>query len=100
MQKVILPEGYTPSEDEEYMNPMQLSYFKLKWDWDILSSDKSKLLTRKSKQSVVFDNRILAKPASTLPISLFRNVEQSSHSFDNERFGCNDPANFASPGFE
>ena len=30
MQKIILPEGYKPSEDEEYMNPMQLEYFRLK----------------------------------------------------------------------
>lgn len=30
MQKIILPEGYRPSENEEYMNPMQLEYFRLK----------------------------------------------------------------------
>jgi len=27
---VELPEGYTPSDDEEYMNPMQLEYFRRK----------------------------------------------------------------------
>ncbi|RRQ20452.1 RNA polymerase-binding protein DksA [Guyparkeria sp. SCN-R1] len=27
---VELPEGYKPSEDEEYMNPMQLEYFRQK----------------------------------------------------------------------
>lgn len=30
MEKIILPAGYKPSEDEEYMNPMQLEYFKQK----------------------------------------------------------------------
>lgn len=34
MKKVILPKGYSPSENEEYMNPMQLEYFKQKLqDW-------------------------------------------------------------------
>jgi len=32
MQKVILPEGYKPSENEEYMSPVQLEYFKQKLD--------------------------------------------------------------------
>ena len=27
---LILPEGYKPSPDEEYMNPMQLEYFRQK----------------------------------------------------------------------
>ncbi|NET71206.1 MAG: RNA polymerase-binding protein DksA [Sphaerospermopsis sp. SIO1G2] len=27
---VTLPEGYTPSDDEEYMNPMQIEYFRQK----------------------------------------------------------------------
>jgi DnaK suppressor protein len=30
MDKIILPQGYKPSENEEYMNPMQLEYFKQK----------------------------------------------------------------------
>lgn len=39
MNKVILPEGYKPSKDEEYMNQMQLEYFKqrlLKWKEELL----------------------------------------------------------------
>jgi len=46
MQTVILPEGYKPSEDEEYMNPMQLSYFKLKlqnWREELLSESRDTL---------------------------------------------------------
>lgn len=34
-----LPEGYVPSEDEEYMNPKQLEFFKqklLKWKQDLV----------------------------------------------------------------
>lgn len=30
MNKVILPAGYKPSESEEYMNPMQIEYFRQK----------------------------------------------------------------------
>ena len=31
---IELPEGYTPSSDEEYMSPMQLEYFRRKLlDW-------------------------------------------------------------------
>lgn len=30
MTKVELPKGYTPSDKEEYMNPMQVEYFKNK----------------------------------------------------------------------
>ncbi len=34
MSDVKLPEGYRPSEDEEFMNPVMLAYFKAKLlDW-------------------------------------------------------------------
>jgi DnaK suppressor protein len=29
-KKIVLPEGYRPSEQEEYMNPCQLEYFRQK----------------------------------------------------------------------
>lgn len=46
MQKVVLPEGYKPSEDEEYMNEMQLQYFKeklQKWREDLLIESRETL---------------------------------------------------------
>lgn len=46
MQKIILPEGYKPSEDEEYMNPMQLEYFRLKlqnWREELLDESRETL---------------------------------------------------------
>jgi DnaK suppressor protein len=46
MQKVVLPEGYKPSEDEEYMNEMQLQYFKeklQKWREDLLTESRETL---------------------------------------------------------
>lgn len=39
MNNVILPEGYVPSEQEEYMNPRQVQYFKeklLKWREELI----------------------------------------------------------------
>lgn len=40
---VTLPEGYIPSEKEEYMNPQQLEYFKLQltaWRSDLLKESR------------------------------------------------------------
>ena len=46
MKKIILPAGYKPSEDEEYMNPMQLEYFKQKlqtWREELLEESRDTL---------------------------------------------------------
>jgi DnaK suppressor protein len=46
MEKIILPEGYKPSEDEEYMNQMQLEYFKQKlqkWREELLAESRDTL---------------------------------------------------------
>ena len=46
MEKIILPAGYKPSEDEEYMNPMQLEYFKQKlqnWREKLLEESRDTL---------------------------------------------------------
>lgn len=43
---VVLPEGYRPSEDEEYMNPMQLEYFRKKlvaWEQELLQESLATL---------------------------------------------------------
>lgn len=40
---VKLPEGYRPSEDEEYMNPQQLEYFRQKlmtWKQELLAESR------------------------------------------------------------
>jgi DnaK suppressor protein len=42
--EIDLPEGYTPSESEEYMNPMHLAYFKQKlynWKKTLLKESES-----------------------------------------------------------
>jgi DnaK suppressor protein len=46
MTKIILPDGYKPSEDEEYMSPLQLEYFKQKlytWREELLDESRETL---------------------------------------------------------
>jgi len=46
MGRVILPEGYKPSDNEEYMNGMQLEFFRQKllaWREDLLAESRETL---------------------------------------------------------
>lgn len=46
MTSIILPPNYKPSEKEEYMNPLQLEYFKQKlrsWKSELLSESNDTL---------------------------------------------------------
>lgn len=46
MEKVILPLGYKPSENEKYMHPMQLEYFRQKlsnWREELLEESRETL---------------------------------------------------------
>lgn len=52
MQKVILHEGYKPSDSEEYMNPLQLEYFKQKllaWKQELLKESHETLVHLKEE---------------------------------------------------
>jgi DnaK suppressor protein len=52
-QKIELPEGYEPSDKEEYMNPMQLAYFKKKLlDWrDTLLKESQETLNHLKEEN-------------------------------------------------
>ena len=46
MEKITLPTGYKPSEKEEYMNPMQIEYFRQKlqtWKDELLLNSRETL---------------------------------------------------------
>lgn len=46
MSRVVLPEGYRPSSQEEYMNPVQLEYFRQKlqnWKQSLLDESRETL---------------------------------------------------------
>ena len=52
MEKVVLPAGYKPSEGEEYMNHMQLEYFKQKlqnWRLSLLDESRETLMHLKEE---------------------------------------------------
>ncbi|MFK8040250.1 MAG: RNA polymerase-binding protein DksA [Rickettsiaceae bacterium] len=52
-QKIILPKGYKPSEDEEYMNPKQLEYFRQKliaWKNELLKESMDTLTHLKEEK--------------------------------------------------
>ena len=51
---ILLPEGYRPSEDEEFMNPMQLAYFRKKlenWRAELLA-EASETITDLSQENL------------------------------------------------
>ena len=55
-KKIELPPWYVPSEDEEYMNPMQLEYFRqklLNWKEELLhgSEETLKILTEETSDT-------------------------------------------------
>jgi DnaK suppressor protein len=52
MNKIVLPESYVPSDTEEYMNPMQLEYFKqklLKWREELLEESRETIIHLKEE---------------------------------------------------
>ena len=52
--KILVPEGYRPSEDEEFMNPMQLAYFRQKlesWRAELLA-EASETITDLSQENL------------------------------------------------
>jgi DnaK suppressor protein len=53
-EPILLPAGYRPSEDEEFMNPMQLAYFRSKletWRAELLN-EASETITDLSQENL------------------------------------------------
>jgi len=53
-EPILLPAGYRPSEDEEFMNPMQLAYFRQKleiWRAELLN-EASETITDLSQENL------------------------------------------------
>ena len=53
-EPILLPAGYRPSEDEEFMNPMQLAYFRQKletWRSELLN-EASETITDLSQENL------------------------------------------------
>ena len=53
-EPILLPDGYRPSDDEEFMNPLQLAYFRLKlenWRAELLN-EASETITDLSQENL------------------------------------------------
>jgi len=59
-----------------------VNYFRLKWDWDILSSEKSKLLITKNKDGVLFNERLFQKFQRFLNFEVISNRKDAFLDFE------------------
>jgi hypothetical protein len=59
-----------------------VNYFRQKWDWNILSSDKSKLLTTKNKEGVVFNERLFQKFERFINFEVISNCKDALLNFE------------------
>jgi DnaK suppressor protein len=58
MMRPTLPPDYRPSDDEDFMNPVQLEYFRqklLRWRMDLLAESSETLHHLKEEQSLEAD---------------------------------------------
>jgi len=71
-KKVVIPDGYVPSDDEDFMNPVQKEYFKQK-----LLTWKAEIITQ-TKETVEFlqgENVSHPDPADTAAANADRQLE-------------------------
>lgn len=73
MRKIILPEGYKPSDNEEYMNPLHLEYFKeklLAWKTELLleSTETLKHLQEENWNEPDFNDRASLATETTIEL--------------------------------
>lgn len=73
MKKIILPENYTPSENEKYMNQNQLDYFKLKlknWREELLDESRETLdhLKEENWNESDFNDRASVETETTIEL--------------------------------
>lgn len=59
-----------------------VNYFRQKWDWDILSSEKSKLLTKKNKDGVLFNERLFQKFERFINFEVISNRKDALFDFE------------------
>ena len=76
---VILPPDYKPSADEEYMNEMQVEYFRQKLlDW------KKSLLAQSQDTLEIGVERLEARPVATLSIEAQERHERMEKTYSED----------------
>jgi DnaK suppressor protein len=100
MKKVVLPEGYKPSESEEYMNPMQLEYFKQKlqnWRLELLDESRETLthLKEENWNEPDLNDRASVETETTIELrtrdryrKLIDKIEHTISRIDTGDYGC------------
>lgn len=72
-KKIELPEGYAPSENEEYMNPMHLQYFKNKleaWKKELIQNSNKTLYSLRTENHKLPDENDQASEETERSIEL------------------------------
>lgn len=99
MQRVELPEGYEPSEKEEYMNPMQLEYFRRKlgaWKEELLNESRDTLthLREENWNEPDLNDRASVESEATLELrtrdryrKLIDKIDEALKRIDTEEYG-------------
>lgn len=99
MERVILPDGYVPSENEEYMNPMQLEYFKQKlenWRLELLDESRETLqhLREENWKEPDMNDRASVETETTIELrtrdryrKLIDKIEHTIKKIDNGDYG-------------
>ncbi|MES2214867.1 MAG: RNA polymerase-binding protein DksA [Pseudomonadota bacterium] len=103
MQKIILPAGYKPSENEEYMNPNQLEYFRQKlssWKEELLDDSRETLkhLQEENWNEPDLNDRASLETDTATELrtrdryrKLIEKIEQALHRIDTSDYGyCED----------
>ena len=70
---IVLPEGYVPSDKEDFMNPMQVEYFRqklLKWRQELLSDANDTLTTLSQENFQMPDSTDRAQMESDASLQL------------------------------
>lgn len=103
MSRVVLKQDYTPSEQEEYMNPYQLEYFRqklLKWKDELIEESRSTLkhLQEDNWNEPDLNDRASLETETATELrtrdryrKLIDKIEQALHRIDTEEYGyCED----------
>ena len=99
MPKVTLPSGYKPSEKEEYMNPLQLDYFRqklLSWKDELLDDSRETLkhLPEENWNEPDLTDRASLETETATELNtrdrtrkLIDKIEQALHRIDTSEYG-------------
>lgn len=102
-EKIELPKGYRPSEKEEYMNPLQLEYFRQKlvnWKTELLDESRETLdhLKEENWQEPDVNDRASVETETSLELrtrdryrKLIDKIESALRRIENGNYGyCSD----------